>query len=190
MEKGYFVIVPQEEGYIVELRLPDGRTLVESVLYATLDSAKRAVRSIVTYIPGAPVLDHTKKDSHVSANPKFEIFASEMCFFFRFRARNGKQTITSRIFTSPEDCREGILVLQRMVAEADTYIEIGEQLIDIDTYTEQQVALFRACMFKKEEDTPVPEAVEKAPPTAQEEESHSNENKKKKIGGFFRRIFG
>ena len=189
MENGYFVIVPKEDGYTVELRLPDGRVLVESVLYATLDSAKRAVRSIVTYIPGAPVLDHTAKRSDVSANPKFEIYANEMSFFFRFRARNGKQTITSRIFTSADDCREGILVLQSMVVAAPTYIEIGEELIDIETYTEQQIAHFRACMFKKDESSEF-ETIVVTPPTDREEERSASENKKRGIGSFFRRILG
>jgi uncharacterized protein YegP (UPF0339 family) len=190
MDNGYFVIVPKEDGYTVELRLPDGRVLVESVLYATLDSAKRAVRSIITYIPGAPVLDHTAKRADVTANPKFEIFANEMSCFFRFRARNGKQTITSRIFTSADDCREGILVLQRMVVEAATYIEIGEELISIDTYTEQQIAHFRACMFKKEEPATVETPALETPDEPSDETQSTASGKKKGLGGFFRRIFG
>ncbi len=188
METSCFVIVPKEGGYTVEVRLPDGRTLVESILYTTLDSAKRAVRSIATYVPAAPILDHTSSRSQVSANPKFEIFANEMSYFFRFRARNGKQTITSRIFTSADDCREGVLVLQSMVAHIPTYIEIGEELIPIETYTEQQIAIFRACMYKKQEETPATPTDESMPePTPSPE---PQPEKKRGIGGFFRRIFG
>ncbi len=172
-----FVIVPKGDGYTVQYRLADGRILVETVLYTTLDSAKRAIRSILTYVPTAPVQAYDAEER--LPNPKLEMYRSETSYFFRFRARNGKLTIASRIFTDPVNCREGIRVLQETSACAPVFIELERGLVDINEYTEEQVALFLDSQFKKQEKAPVsPEPPGEAPKA---------ETPKKK--GFFSRFF-
>ena len=181
MEYGMFVIAPAQDGYVVELRLADGRTLSRSVEYTTLDSAKRAIRSIIEYAPSVPTQDNTVREVKREQNPKFEIFSTESSYFFRFRARNGKQTITSCIFTSPFACRQGIAAVQAMVKTAPIYIEVEDELVPIDTYTQQQIALFDASKFRKEAEWEAMVAEQ------QKEEEKKNA---KGLRGFFRRLFG
>ena len=179
---GRFVIYQDEKGFRFELLAANFSSIADSPVYSTLDSAKRSIRSIKEYASGVPVQDNTVSEVEKQPNPKFEIFTDGESFTFRFRAKNGKQTISSQAYTSKEGCRNGVDSVQKHVTRAEVYIETEEGAVPIEEYTAMRVAIFNASVFKKKADEEVEEAtmepievedtpVEEAPAAAPVEET-------------------
>ncbi len=146
---GRFVIYCDDKGFRFELLAANFSSIADSPTYSTLDSAKRSIRSLKEYASGVPVQDNTVEKIEKQSNPKFEIFAEGEDFVFRFRAKNGKQTISSQVYSSKDGCRNGIESVQKHVKRAEVYIETDEGCIPIEEYTAIRVAIFNASVFKK-----------------------------------------
>ena len=82
-------------------------------------------------------------------NPKFEIFHDDDSYVFRFRAKNGKQTISSQQYTTKDGCRNGVESVQKHIGRAEVYIETEEGPMPIEEYTAIRVAIFNASVFRK-----------------------------------------
>ncbi len=170
---GRFVIFKDDKGFRFELLAANFQAIADSPSYSTLDSVKRSIRSIKEYACGVPVQDNTLSEIEKQPNPKFEIFGEDGEFHFRFRAKNGKQTISSRVYATKEGCKNGVDSVQKHVEKAEIYIETEDGPMPIEEYTAIRVAIFNASVFKKKqveevaEETPVEETVVAAP-TAEE----------------------
>ena len=151
---GRFVIYQEGKGFRFKLQAANYSVIADSPTYSTLDSAKRSIRSIKEYASGVPVQDNTVEEVVKQPNPKFEIFAEGDSFTFRFRAKNGKQTISSQLYTSKDGCKNGVESVQKHVIEAEVYIETEDGILPIEEYTAIKVAIFNASVFRKKE-TPV-----------------------------------
>ncbi len=167
---GRFVIFKDDKGFRFELLAANFQAIADSPTYSTLDSVKRSIRSIKEYACGVPVQDNTVSEIEKQPNPKFEIFGDDGEFHFRFRAKNGKQTISSRVYATKEGCKNGVDSVQKHVEKAEIYIETDDGTIPIEEYTAIRVAIFNASVFKKktseepaETETPVAEAAPVAP---------------------------
>ena len=131
---GRFVIKKTDKGYLFELQSSNYSAVAESPVYTTLDSAKRSIRSIIENAHSVPVQDNTVQDVVKYPNPKFEMSREGEIFSFRFRAGNGRLTISSQTYTTKEACRNGIESVQKNVSDAEICIETPDGIITIEEY--------------------------------------------------------
>ena len=133
---GRFVIKKVGDGYMFELQASNYSAIAESPVYTTLDSAKRSIRSIMENAHSVPVQDNTVEEQIKYPNPKFEVFRNGDYFFFRFRAGNGKMTISSQVYTSKEGCKNGVVSVQNHVQDAAICIETAEGVVSLEEYAD------------------------------------------------------
>lgn len=147
---GRFMIYQDGKTFRFELLAANFSSIADSPSYSTLDSVKRSIRSLKEYACNVPVQDNTVDPVEKQSNPKFEIYRNEDgTFIFRFRAKNGKQTIASQQYASKDGCRNGVESVQKHIARAEVYIETDEGPMPIEEYTAIRVAIFNASVFRK-----------------------------------------
>lgn len=147
---GRFMIYQDGKTFRFELLAANFSSIADSPSYSTLDSVKRSIRSLKEYACNVPVQDNTVDPIEKQSNPKFEIYRNEDgTFIFRFRAKNGKQTIASQQYVSKDGCRNGVESVQKHIARAEVYIETDEGPMPIEEYTAIRVAIFNASVFRK-----------------------------------------
>lgn len=147
---GRFMIYQDGKTFRFELLAANFSSIADSPSYSTLDSVKRSIRSLKEYACNVPLQDNTVDPVEKQSNPKFEIYRNEDgTFIFRFRAKNGKQTIVSQQYASKDGCRNGVESVQKHIARAEVYIETDEGPMPIEEYTAIRVAIFNASVFRK-----------------------------------------
>ena len=159
---GRFMIYPDGKTFRFELLAANFSSIADSPTYSTLDSVKRSIRSLKEYACNVPVQDNTVEPVEKQPNPKFEIFHDDDSYVFRFRAKNGKQTISSQQYTTKDGCRNGVESVQKHIGRAEVYIETEEGPMPIEEYTAIRVAIFNASVFRK---NAAAEGAEAAAPT-------------------------
>ena len=159
---GRFMIYPDGKTFRFELLAANFSSIADSPTYSTLDSVKRSIRSLKEYACNVPVQDNTVEPVEKQPNPKFEIFHSDDSYIFRFRAKNGKQTISSQQYTTKDGCRNGVESVQKHIGRAEVYIETEDGPMPIEEYTAIRIAIFNASVFRK---NAAAEGAETAAPT-------------------------
>ena len=146
---GRFMIHQEGKTFRFELLAANFSSIADSPTYSTLDSVKRSIRSLKEYACNVPVQDNTVEPVEKQPNPKFEIFHSDDSYVFRFRAKNGKQTISSQQYTTKDGCRNGVESVQKHIGRAEVYIETEDGPMPIEEYTAIRIAIFNASVFRK-----------------------------------------
>ncbi len=159
---GRFMIYQDGKTFRFELLAANFSSIADSPSYSTLDSVKRSIRSLKEYACNVPVQDNTVEPVEKQPNPKFEIFHGDDSYIFRFRAKNGKQTISSQQYTTKDGCRNGVESVQKHIGRAEIYIETEDGPMPIEEYTAIRVAIFNASVFRK---NAAAEGAETAAPT-------------------------
>lgn len=112
---GCFVISQTATGVRFLLRSDAGQTLAISKNYASLDTCKKGIRSLITILPGAPVVNLTAGER--GPNPKCEIDGEEGAYVYRYKSSNGKVVIESRPVQTEKAALRAIAMLKEAVAE-------------------------------------------------------------------------
>ena len=112
---GCFVISQTAAGVRFLLRSDAGQTLAVSKNYASLDTCKKGIRSLILTLPQAPVVDLCAGES--GPNPKCEIDGKEGAYVYRFKSPNGKTVIESRPVQTEKAALRAISMLKEAVAE-------------------------------------------------------------------------
>jgi len=180
---GILLIRETPDGYGFTL-LDGDAPLVFSPVYTTLDSTKRSIRAVTACPQDLPVGDHTRPADRKLPNPKIEVYSGGGDWFFRLRARNGKQTLTSRMYPDRAGCLAGIARFLALVAVAPVLMETPGGRVPIADYTAAQVARFEAGMFRRQEGAP-PADNGSAPAAA----GQDNTEKPGGLRGLIHRIF-
>ena len=112
---GCFVISQTATGVRFLLRSDAGQTLAISKNYASLDTCKKGIRSLITILPGAPVVNLTAGER--GPNPKCEIDGEEGAYVYRYKSSNGKVVIESRPVQTEKAALRTIAMLKEAVQE-------------------------------------------------------------------------
>lgn len=112
---GCFVISQAATGVRFLLRSDAGQTLAISKNYASLDTCKKGIRSLITILPGAPVVNLTAGER--GPNPKCEIDGEEGAYVYRYKSSNGKVVIESRPVQTEKAALRAIAMLKEAVQE-------------------------------------------------------------------------
>ena len=112
---GCFVISQTATGVRFLLRSDAGQTLAISKNYASLDTCKKGIRSLITILPGAPVVNLTAGER--GPNPKCEIDGEEGAYVYRYKSSNGKVVIESRPVQTEKAALRAIAMLKEAVQE-------------------------------------------------------------------------
>lgn len=113
---GRFVLTVRAQGVSFLLADNEGKILMNSALYAGVDTAKKGIRSLAAVAPEAPVID--KSIGEHGPNPKFELSGGEDGFFFLLRSANGKPIFRSPDYADREKCLLAIEALRKGVRDA------------------------------------------------------------------------
>lgn len=112
---GCFVISQTAAGVRFLLRSDAGQTLAISKNYASLDTCKKGIRSLITILPGAPVVNLTAGER--GPNPKCEIDGEEGAYVYRYKSSNGKVVIESRPVQTEKAALRAIAMLKEAVQD-------------------------------------------------------------------------
>ncbi len=112
---GCFVISQTATGVRFLLRSDAGQTLAISKNHASLDTCKKGIRTLITILPGAPVVNLTAGER--GPNPKCEIDGEEGAYVYRYKSSNGKVVIESRPVQTEKAALRAIAMLKEAVAE-------------------------------------------------------------------------
>lgn len=112
---GCFVISQTATGVRFLLRSDAGQTLAVSKNYASLDTCKKGIRSLITILPGAPVVNLTAGER--GPNPKCEIDGEEGAYVYRYKSSNGKVVIESHPVQTEKAALRAIAMLKEAVQE-------------------------------------------------------------------------
>lgn len=118
---GRFVITRTEAGVSFVLYSERGRVLAVSKAYATLDTCKKAICSLVQYLPACPV---TFRGEGQHANPKCEITDG---YAFEIKAPNGKSVLTQGPFATRKACLRAVSMLRAGVQDAEVLLSQAGQ---------------------------------------------------------------
>ena len=112
---GCFVISQTAAGVRFLLRSDAGQTLAVSKNYASLDTCKKGIRSLITILPGAPVVNLCAGER--GPNPKCEIDGKEGAYIYRYKSSNGKVVIESRPVQTEKAALRAIAMLKEAVED-------------------------------------------------------------------------
>ena len=114
-----FVLTSTSNGYRFNLVAGNGQVIATSQVYASVDTAKAGIASIVTNAPIANIENQTEKDFKEEVNPKFEVYEDKGGEFrFRLKAKNGQIIAASEGYTKIDSCLNGIESVKKNAPEA------------------------------------------------------------------------
>lgn len=121
---GKFVIKEIKNGFKFNLKAGNGEIIATSQVYASLDTCKHGVESVMKNAPIATVEDQTQEGYSEEKHPKFEIYTDKAGEFrFRLTAANGQNIAASEGYTALASCKNGIESVKKNAAEADVVVE-------------------------------------------------------------------
>ena len=113
-----FVLTSTSNGFRFNLVAGNGQVIATSQVYASVDTAKAGIASIVTNAPIANIENQTEKDFK-EVNPKFEVYEDKGGEFrFRLKAKNGQIIAASEGYTKIDSCLNGIESVKKNAPEA------------------------------------------------------------------------
>ena len=122
---GKFVIKDTKSGGVkFDLKATNGQVIASSQVYASLNSCKKGIASVINNAPVAEIEDQTVEGYARIRNPKFEIYndkAGEARF--RLKAKNGQIIATSEGYTTMKACLNGIASVKKNAPDAPTVKE-------------------------------------------------------------------
>ena len=122
---GKFVIKDTKSGGVkFDLKATNGQVIASSQVYASLNSCKKGIASVINNAPVAEIEDQTVEGYTRIRNPKFEIYndkAGEARF--RLKAKNGQIIATSEGYTTMKACLNGIASVKKNAPDAPTVKE-------------------------------------------------------------------
>ncbi|MCR4767245.1 MAG: YegP family protein [Saccharofermentans sp.] len=114
-----FVLTSTSNGFRFNLVAGNGQVIATSQVYASVDTAKAGIASIVTNAPIANIENQTEKDFKEEVNPKFEVYEDKGGEFrFRLKAKNGQIIASSEGYTKIDSCLNGIESVKKNAPEA------------------------------------------------------------------------
>ena len=114
-----FVLTSTSNGFRFNLVAGNGQVIATSQVYASIDTAKAGIASIVTNAPIANIENQTEKDFKEEVNPKFEVYEDKGGEFrFRLKAKNGQIIAASEGYTKIDSCLNGIESVKKNAPEA------------------------------------------------------------------------
>lgn len=114
-----FVLTSTSNGFRFSLVAGNGQVIATSQVYASVDTAKAGIASIVTNAPIANIENQTEKDFKEEVNPKFEVYEDKGGEFrFRLKAKNGQIIASSEGYTKIDSCLNGIESVKKNAPEA------------------------------------------------------------------------
>ena len=114
-----FVLTSTSKGFRFNLVAGNGQVIATSQVYASVDTAKAGIASIVTNAPIANIENQTEKDFKEEVNPKFEVYEDKGGEFrFRLKAKNGQIIAASEGYTKIDSCLNGIESVKKNAPEA------------------------------------------------------------------------
>ena len=120
MAIGKFEIKEAKDGGVIfNLKASNGKVILTSEVYASVDSCKKGIESVVKNAATAAVEDQTSFGLTEEACPKFEIFFdTNGDTRFRLKATNGQIIGASEGYKSTKSCLNGIKSVIKNAAEA------------------------------------------------------------------------
>ena len=122
---GKFVIKDTKSGGVkFDLKATNGQVIASSQVYASLNSCKKGIASVINNAPIAEIEDQTVEGYSRVRNPKFEVYndkAGEARF--RLKAKNGQIIATSEGYTTMKACLNGIASVKKNAPDAPTVKE-------------------------------------------------------------------
>ncbi|MBQ8305025.1 MAG: YegP family protein [Blautia sp.] len=122
---GKFVIKDTKSGGVkFDLKATNGQVIASSQVYASLNSCKKGIASVINNAPIAEIEDQTEEGYTRIRNPKFEVYndkAGEARF--RLKAKNGQIIATSEGYTTMKACLNGIASVKKNAPDAPTVKE-------------------------------------------------------------------
>ena len=114
-----FVLTSTSNGFRFNLVAGNGQVIATSQVYASVDTAKAGIASIVTNARIANIENQTEKDFKEEVNPKFEVYEDKGGEFrFRLKAKNGQIIAASEGYTKIDSCLNGIESVKKNAPEA------------------------------------------------------------------------
>ena len=122
---GKFVIKDTKSGGVkFDLKATNGQVIASSQVYASLNSCKKGIASVINNAPIAEIEDQTVEGFSKIRNPKFEVYndkAGEARF--RLKAKNGQIIAVSEGYTTMKACLNGIASVKKNAPDAPTIKE-------------------------------------------------------------------
>ena len=108
-----FIVSRTENGVSFCLLAQNGRRLVTSRTYATLDACKKGIASLIANAPNVPLVDSSAGE--YGKNPKFEVVQDGEGFGFLLKSANGKSVIVSSSYACGVHAAQGRAFRRRAV---------------------------------------------------------------------------
>lgn len=114
-----FLIRPVPSGVKFDLYATNGRSILTSEVYTTLNACRKGIESVRKNAPRAKLEDRTEEGWQSLTNPKFEMYQDKAGDYrFRLKARNGEIIAVSESYHARAGCLNGIESVRRNAAEA------------------------------------------------------------------------
>lgn len=111
---GKFVLSAAKKGYKFNLVAGNGETIATSQIYASIDTAKNGIASVMKNAPIAAVEDQTVKGFKKEGCPKFEIYQDKKGEYrFRLKAKNGQNICAGEGYSKLASCKNGIASVRK-----------------------------------------------------------------------------
>ncbi len=115
-----FVLTSTSNGFRFNLVAGNGQVIATSQVYASVDTAKAGIASIVTNAPIANIENQTEKDFKEEVNPKFEVYEDKGGEFrFRLKAKNGQIIATGESYKAVKSCLNGIASIKKNAVDSE-----------------------------------------------------------------------
>lgn len=114
-----YIIRNVQSGVKFDLYAANGKSILTSEVYTTLNACRKGIESVRKNAPKAKLEDQTEAAGQTLTNPKFELYQDKSgAYRFRLKARNGEIIAASEQYTAKAGCLNGIDSVRRNAAEA------------------------------------------------------------------------
>ena len=106
---GKFVVKAAKTGTKFDLKATNGQVIISSQVYASDDTCKKGIESVMKNAPVANIEDQTVEGFAVEKHPKFEIYLDKAGEYrFRLKATNGQIIASSEGYKTKANCMNGV----------------------------------------------------------------------------------
>lgn len=117
---GKFVIRKTNTGTKFDLKAGNGEVIATSEVYASEDSCRKGVASVMKNAPIAEIEDQTVENVETKKNPKFEVYTDKAGEYrFRLKATNGQIIAVSESYKAMASCMNGVASVKKNAVDAE-----------------------------------------------------------------------
>ena len=117
---GKFVIRKTITGTKFDLKAGNGEVIATSEVYASEDSCRKGVASVMKNAPIAEIEDQTVENVETKKNPKFEVYTDKAGEYrFRLKATNGQIIAVSESYKAMASCMNGVASVKKNAVDAE-----------------------------------------------------------------------